>query len=340
MKSVHRRHILTVLYSAAVAVVLLEIFLRLFDPLGIRYYFDANAYFSRAMVDDPDYAYIHRPGLAAEMQGVDVEIDSEGLRWPEFPVDVPAGEKRLLFLGDSVVFGWGVAQDSIFPARVQRRLRQGHPDWGVIAAGVGSWNTRTEYEWLRDRGVDYGLDAVVLVAVPNDVEPKLDGRTDVDKADLRAQLEGDAPPGPVARVAGKLERGAVRVSYVAATVRHLFRAASGGSRLEVLYGPDSPAWRDARDALDGIVTLCRERGIELVVFLWGDGSTPLSRVFLDAYGGYLNDTGVGYHTFPPELYSPRYRNSLVDPHPNASGHRLMADAIMGTLAEKPAGEAR
>jgi hypothetical protein len=146
------RSVLGVFYSIAVALVLLEVMLRLFDPIGIHYYFDANEYFGHAMVENPDYAYIHRPGLAARMQGVDVTIDSEGLRWPEFPVDKPPGEKRLLFLGDSVVFGWGVAQDSIFPMRVARRLQEEQSAWRVIAAGVGSWSTRTEYEWLRKRG--------------------------------------------------------------------------------------------------------------------------------------------------------------------------------------------
>jgi hypothetical protein len=170
-----------------------------------------------------------------------------------------------------------------------------------------------------------------MVVVPNDAEPKLGGHTAVDKDALRRQLQGGIEPGPLARMAGKLGRGMVRVSYLAATVRHLMRASSGHSPLEGLYRPDSPAWLDTREALDGILALCRQRGITLVVYLWGDGSTPLSRTFFDAYGGYFDDAGIGYHTVPAGVFSPENRNSAVDPHPNAAGHRLIAADIMDTL---------
>lgn len=325
------RAILVAVYSIVIAFVLIEILLRIADPIGIRYYFDVGHYLGDLMEDSDDYSYIHRAGFSERLQGVDVTINSEGLRSPEFPVDKPEGERRILFLGDSVVFGWGVAQDSIFPALVQDRLRRELPEWTVISAGVGSWNTRNEYEWLRLRGIEYDPDVIVLVIVPNDVEPKLSGRTRVDKDILKKVLEHNLPQGALGWVRLKTVRAATRVSYTAATARHILRARSGVSPLEGMYDADSPAWADARDALDGIVTLCREHDVDLVVYLWGDGSTPLSRKFLDAFAGALGAHGYAAHAFPPRLFDPRYRNSRVDSHANATGHALMADAFLETL---------
>ena len=139
---------LGVVYSVVVAFVLLEIFLRMFDPIGIGYYSETRKYF-QAMHDNDDFAYIHTAGYDDKLQGVQVTINSEGLRSPEFPTTKPVGEKRLLLIGDSVVFGWGAPQDSIMSAWLQRRLDADAPGWRVIAAGVGSWNTRTEYELDR-----------------------------------------------------------------------------------------------------------------------------------------------------------------------------------------------
>ncbi len=324
------RSSLTVAYSVAVALVLLEIFLRVADPIGIRYYYDAYEYFGTATVEDSVFAYINTPNFSGELQGVDVSINSEGLRSPEFPVQKPAGEKRLLILGDSVVFGWGAHPDSIFPALLRARLAREAPEWSVISAGVGSWNTRTEYEWLRTRGASYRPDAILLVVVPNDVEPKTSGRTVVDRDSLRALLEAGKRTGPIARIKLKLKRGATRVSYAFATLSHITRRRAT-SPLTPMFEPDSPAWRDAASALDGIVALCRDHDIDLIVYLWGDGASDLSRTFMDTYTARLDFHTVPHYVLPSKVFSPRYRNSLVDSHPNSAGHLIIADALYETL---------
>ncbi len=87
-------------------------------------------------------------------QGVTVRVNSHGLRGPEFETAKAPGRKRILILGDSVVFGWGAEEQDLFPAELQRRFDGDGRGIEVIAAGVGSWNTRAEYEFLREVGVD------------------------------------------------------------------------------------------------------------------------------------------------------------------------------------------
>ena len=57
--------------------------------------------------------------------------------------------RRVLILGDSLVFGWGVPYEATFAGRLTQRIKAHHASWECIAAGVGSWNTRTEMEFLR-----------------------------------------------------------------------------------------------------------------------------------------------------------------------------------------------
>ena len=81
------------------------------------------------------------------------------------------GEYRILALGDSMTFGWGVPQDQIFAfrleqllqARLQRPVR-------VINSGVGAYNTVQEVTYFKQEGVTFQPDLVMLTYVQNDIE--------------------------------------------------------------------------------------------------------------------------------------------------------------------------
>ena len=316
------QYLLILLYTVIGSLLLLEVFLRVFDPIGIVYYFATTRYF-KAMTPDPDFGYIHTPGYRAKLQGVDVIINSEGLRSPEFDTARPEGEKRLMILGDSVVFGWGAPQDSIFPAVLQDRLRGSGRNWRVISAGVGSWNTRAEYEYLKKRGTHYGLDMLLLVIVANDVE-----RSSAGANVVRTYEPVEVPS---VSLGHRIVRLLAKHSYAVGTFYHVLKQRDTSSRLTELFRSDSAAWRDARAALDGIIELSREMNIELVVFLYGDFKTDFSKAFSDAYGGYLSGLGVPVHIFPQEIYEKRFRNSIVDGHPNATAHQLIADEMLRVI---------
>jgi lysophospholipase L1-like esterase len=315
------RALVGVSLAVLVALILLEVFLRVFDPIGIRYYFDGARYF-HAMVPDPDFGYLHAPGYRAKLQGVDVVINSHGLRCPEFDTRKPEGQKRILILGDSIVFGWGAPQDSIFPARLQRKLDQRGGDFRVIAAGAGSWNTRMEYEYLKKRAISYQPDLVVLVIVPNDVAPKSTGFT---------AEAADAGGGQQKSAIRTMVRALVTHSYVLTAIRHVSLRRQKSNLLTDLYDEDSAAWKDARGALRGIVDLCRSSGARVVVFLYGDVASEFSKAFYAAYSGALQEMGVPFFTLPKSIYQKQYRNSAVDGHPNSAGHRLIANEMYRRL---------
>jgi len=305
------------LYTFVGAFVLLEVSLRIFDPIGITYYEATTEYF-KAMTPDPDFGYIHTPGYRAKLQDVDVSINDEGFRGPRFEVEKPDPEKRLMILGDSVVFGWGTHQDSIFPALLQQRLASGETPWRVISAGVGSWNTRAEYEFLRKRGAHYDIDILLLVVVANDVEP--------GSAGLRVMNAGQ-PETPRVSIAHRVVRRIARYSYAVGTFYHILRQRSTSDTLTDLYEADSTAWQDTRDALDGIVALSRRLEYQLVVFLYGDFKAGFSKAFYETFGDYLTELGVSVHALPEKVYDRQYRNSVVDGHPNAAGHILIEEEI-------------
>ena len=53
----------------------------------------------------PTRGWTNRPGWIEQHEGRVVRINSKGLRGPEMPYEKPDGERRILFLGESLTFG-------------------------------------------------------------------------------------------------------------------------------------------------------------------------------------------------------------------------------------------
>ena len=202
----------------------------------------------------------------------------------------------------------------------------------VMAVGVGSWNTRTEFEFLRHVGVDYAPDTLLLLIVQNDTDPKRDGGyTEVP----REQLFPPRAKGDRSLLANWTEdfwRSAARVSYVAAYLKFFWvEYLDTGSREPITES--SPRWRDSRLALDGIIDLTRERGIELIVYLDGSRAMVVSNPFLRLYDEHLKSRGITGLTVPDELFERRDLHiSMVDSHLTAEGNRILAEAMFARLA--------
>ncbi|NIM19688.1 MAG: hypothetical protein GTO51_04835 [Candidatus Latescibacteria bacterium] len=92
-----------------------------------------------------------------------VRINSRGLRDSEYPLD-RTEEKRMLVLGDSFGWGYGVEENEIFCEVIESR----HPDWEIINASVSGYGTDQQLLYFRDRGIRYMPDVVLLLFTETD----------------------------------------------------------------------------------------------------------------------------------------------------------------------------
>src|SRR5678815_3331843 len=91
-----------------------------------------------------------------------VHISSLGIRDEEFGPK-PPDARRLLILGDSYAFGWGVEADQRFGSRLAAKLVVAAPGrWQVIQAGINAYATREELGWLDEYGWSLKPDLIVL----------------------------------------------------------------------------------------------------------------------------------------------------------------------------------
>lgn len=138
-----RRPLLALACGAGLAVVLLELAFRLCWSLPPWF-----AEFQQAgMYVDAGHGHVAlRPGyrgtLAVEGRTTTVAISSAGLRGPEIR-DKEPGERRVLVVGDSLVWGYGVEVDEALPARLEAALRDtGCGSAVALNAGVPGYGSK------------------------------------------------------------------------------------------------------------------------------------------------------------------------------------------------------
>ena len=232
------------------------------------------------------------------------------------------GELRILLLGDSVTFGWGVPVETTFGRKLETLLtaKLGRPV-RTVNSGVGGYNTVQEQAFIRTYIDVIEPDTVILLYVRNNIElnePPFDPWSQL-------ALQGKTLPEVIGILIGKswlYRLGVFALKY---------------SRPRGLTSLDknTRGLRESMNALSSIATLCLERNVRFVVFFYPGGrdvSKPnresLSSVPLlseissigNRYGFPVVDIG----TWWGQVEMRSITNSTIDPHPNKRGHEILA----------------
>jgi hypothetical protein len=116
---------------------------------------------------DETLGWAHPPGMQGRHAGwswdVAVRINGHGLRDVEHDYGT-SSRRRVLILGDSFGWGFGVEQEDTISARLGERC----PDSEIINASVPGYGTDQQYLYWRDEGQRYSPDVVVLMVYVND----------------------------------------------------------------------------------------------------------------------------------------------------------------------------
>lgn len=145
---------------------LLEFMLRPFAELNAK-----TSIFER----DETLGWKLRPGAEDEWGGVFVRINGKGLRGPELDYDRSEGMLRVLYLGDSVTFGYCIENPlETYPYLAGPLLEAnlGRPV-ETINAGVGGYSPWQEFLYLEREGIRYRPDLVLVGFVLNDLTEKI-----------------------------------------------------------------------------------------------------------------------------------------------------------------------
>ncbi|MFX0194692.1 MAG: SGNH/GDSL hydrolase family protein [Candidatus Hodarchaeota archaeon] len=96
---------------------------------------------------------------------IHVKINGQGLRDRPYSYQRQKGVFRIVVLGDSFTWGFGVEQDQIFTEIIERS----QDNLEVINMGVSGYSTDQEYLLLKEEGLKYQPQLIMLMFFDNDI---------------------------------------------------------------------------------------------------------------------------------------------------------------------------
>lgn len=120
-------------------------------------------------------------------------LNSLGYRNSEFTKEKREGSTRILIIGDSMTFGWGVSDEETYPYLLEKFLQStGNSNVEVINGGyVGGLSPDTFYVYLKNSGIQLKPDIVILnLFVWNDISDIAENSWEkVDTSGLPERIE-------------------------------------------------------------------------------------------------------------------------------------------------------
>ena len=292
---------------------------------------------------DRPWLYGMRPGAEARLKasGVRYVVNADGFRDGSYRRPKPSGTFRVVVLGDSIAFGYGVALEQSFPKLLEARLRVLAPDKHVevLNLGVSGYNAYTEAALFADVGVAYEPDLVLVQFCINDLnDPTL--HFDASTMEALGDIPDAAFPDPARRrPPPSTGLGWCRALQLCRLIADALAPADLASVLRALETHDEPSdaeitWLRAQYA--EIARVAAEHGARFAVLVFPyraqlEGRAPAGveerLAALGAESGWVTvDLLPAFRAASSSgpLFLDLY-------HPTTAGHRVAADAILVQL---------
>ena len=293
---------------------------------------------------DPKISYRLKPGFDGPVYGATVRINSRGLRESESLIyDRRENVYRILCLGDSVVFGFGVEQPEAFPAVLERLLTEReNNEFEAINTGVPGYNTVQEVRFLEVEGYRYHPDLVLLFLVINDPESTrtLDSEGNLLPApeDIWVRLSqryGELAPADTVCYTYN----AVRRALFPFTARYR-KILSEAVRYQTKEIFNNPGWEECKKALAQLRAWSDSNAIPVVPVILpvlADFENHPYKVSYDRLSSACVENGlapVSAFQALSRYNAEQLRVHPLDGHPGIFGHRIIAEFLADMLKQQ------
>lgn len=321
--------------------------LRLYPPKEER---SETAFFIQY---DRQLGWLNRPHaegpfqLTKEVKPFYVKINSMGLRGAELSHEKQPGIKRMVFIGDSNTFGYGVKGEEAFPSLIAEGLKG---SFQILNLGVVGYGTDQELLLMRREAMNYSPDLVILgFSAGNDLYDTMSAvRFGYSKPffTLRGEeLVLNNVPVPERRKAEMsfLAEHSYLYKFLAGRLRHGSYQDKGRSEPAMSM---EEGWRVTEVILREMKVLCDSRGCKILIVIIPDGRWLEGQWQIPQVGGVdqtvfnqmLERNGLTYlDLWTPFIKEHRkgkrlYIEGDLD-HWNPDGHRLAAEIIIRRIKE-------
>jgi hypothetical protein len=276
------------------------------------------------------------PDISATFKGQRIHINAEGFRGVSRAFAKPCRTLRVLGIGDSVMFGWGIAEGETYLERLAMLLNADASagyTWETINTAVPGYNTAMEVETLLRKGLAYAPDLVIVGYVSNDLALDLALPNFIRERENYFTLRKSFALAYLLPRYERLRRGMVQ----AAPSQDSDGFESNLSRVPPEY-KELVGIEGFRRAMSTLVAASRERGFKVVAFTHS--------AFPESVRGVMSELRIPSVEGGPRVgaYMEKHgitdwRGSVLvvgteDPHPSRVGHELAAETLHEFLGRR------
>lgn len=309
-----------ILISLGLCLVVAEIALRFYFERNTNFDIEMSRYSNLGKVasSNPRIGHVHKENISERLMAVQVETNSDGLRDREYPVG-KTGKHRIIFIGDSLTFGWGAAREDTFEYLLEERLSNSR-DVEILNFGIGNYNTVQQVSLFEEKGLKYNPDQVTMFFFINDAE-LLKERSSLEFLS-NSQL----------------------ITFYWSRLRGIFAEDNSESGYldyySQLYSDSSQGWREAKTAMLKMKKLAADSEFKFQVVLLPELHDLVDYPFRDIYGrveAFLHENGIDVLDITPAFKNETDPMKLWvardDAHPNARAHKIIADSSLSFVTE-------
>lgn len=269
----------------------------------------------KVRVDDPALDFDHVRNKDAVLQNVNIRLNGSGLRGPDLQNRANI-ERRILLLGGSITLGWGVKEEETVASRLQAMLIEDGQKAEVLNGGIGNYNAERYVSRFFKELTGLQPTDIIVQYFLRDAE--------------------DLKPGE--------SNFLLRNSELAVTLwiasHRLFDRAGEKSLVDhyrAAYQPDAPGYLKMKAELKRLADYARANRIRIYLAM-----VPDFHNLVDYKFSFVNklmeenarEFGYRFIDLLPAVQGRRPEEMWAmpgDPHPNALGHKIMAETIFPAL---------
>jgi len=354
----NRRHLLFIAAYLVFPFIVLEIATRVYFVASGRN-IDIYRHYSTSggpdiMMADKLLGFRMMPNVTREVHSADFDIvyqtNSLGLREKEIE---PTEKFKILFLGDSNAFGWGVPIGNRFSDLMENEI----PNIYSINAGQPAYGIHQMLLWFKETGVTLKPDLVVCAFILSDIERALYGGVDAPIFWTRKRMENKETKIETGEIITrsaeqlddlwlgvrmKLEQ-RMRTSYLYSFLRVRLSSVLLKGKMRAR---DEKMWRSriklsetvragthneeilslASELFSGFKSVSQEKGIRILI-------VNISLKPIPGLDEIIKANGLEYLDLSGPIGNTRGVRFEIDPHLNSRGHRLIADHLKEWFVE-------
>ncbi len=274
-----------------------------------------------------------------KLYGTAININSAGFRDKEYSIEKHPNTVRIVALGDSVGFGWGINLEDVYTEVLERKLNENFDkDYEVLNFAVPGYYTAQQLRQLEIEAIKYSPDIILVIYLFNDAEVKSFHKYDT-LTFLYRQLNFFLKRNSHLHYYLSTEIAEARAKFNERKVLVASEEKNYTNLLEVMFLESSEGWKLSRESLIKIDAIAKKNNAKFIVVLWPDLQDLENYQHLDIHEiilSFCQENSLNCIDLLPN-YLPYADISMgtgpekKDSHPDALGHKIMAEAIYEKL---------